>query len=169
MIVFERVENMIKDAMSVCSYFFKTAVGCIFPKRIQLQFFENVWVVVYPLMTSADRKVFCQFIRYETGDQPAELMTATFKIIKDWWEVEFFKNVFNGLDGSNRKSLILVWFYVMWCLQCGLYFITNKTQPLKALNIYLSAKLRIKKVNKKTPPFFFFYFNILPSISLAAV
>lgn len=149
MIVFERVKNVMEDAMSVCSYFFKTAVGCIFPKRIQLQFFEKVWVVVYPLMASADRKVFCQFIRYKTSDQPAELMTATFKIIKDWWEVEFFKNVFNGLDGSNRKSLILIWLYVMLCLQCSLHFVFNKIQPLKALNIYLSAKLRLLTMETK--------------------
>jgi len=47
------------------------------------------------------------------------------------------------LHGTNRKGLILVWLYRVWCLQCCLHFFDQKIQPLKALNIYLSAKLRL--------------------------
>ena len=42
--------------------------------------------------------------------------------------MKFFKNVFDGLYCPYRKGLILVWFYVVWCLQYGLNFITNKIQ-----------------------------------------
>jgi hypothetical protein len=48
-------------------------------------------------MASAYREIFCHFVGYQTGDQSAELMTAVFEVIKEWWEVKFFKNVFDGL------------------------------------------------------------------------
>jgi hypothetical protein len=38
-------------------------------------------------------------------------MTAVFEVIKEWWEMKFFKNMFDGLDGTNRKGLILIWLY----------------------------------------------------------
>ena len=49
---------------------------------------------------------------------------------------ERHQNLFYGLDGSNRKSLILIWRYMFKCLQCSLHFICNKTHSLKTLNYY---------------------------------
>ena len=79
-------------------------------------------------MTSAHGEVFGHFVGDKPGDQSAELMTAMFEVVKEWWEMKFFKNVCDDLEGPNRKGLISVWRYVFWCLQYGLYFITNKTQ-----------------------------------------
>ncbi len=77
-------------------------------------------------MASAHRKVFCHFIGDQSGDQSAERVTAMFEAVKEWCEMEFFKNCFDGLDGPYRKGLISVWLYVVWCLQCCLHFVANK-------------------------------------------
>ena len=90
--------------------------------------FQEQGIGGHPLVTFADREIFCHFVGDKSGDQSAELMTAVFEIVKDWWEMKFFKNVFDGLYCPYRKGLILVWFYVVWCLQYGLNFITNKIQ-----------------------------------------
>ena len=79
-------------------------------------------------MTFADRKIFCHLIGDKSDGESAERMTAVFEAVNEWREIEFFKNSFDGLDCPNRKGLILVWLYVVWCLQCCLDFITNKTQ-----------------------------------------
>ena len=90
--------------------------------------FQEQGIGGHPLVTFAYREIFCHFVGYQTSDQSAELMTAVFEVIKKWWEMKFFKNVFDGLYCPYRKGLILVWFYVVWCLQHGLNFITNKIQ-----------------------------------------
>ena len=74
-------------------------------------------------------------------------MTAVFEAVQEWWEMKFFKNMFDGVYCPYRKGLILVWLYVVWCLQYGLNFITNKIQTLKALNFYSNAKLGFKYKN----------------------
>ena len=79
-------------------------------------------------MASADREIFCHFVGDKSCDQSTELMTAMFEVIKEWWEVKFFETVFDGLYCPYRKGLILIWLYIVWCLQCCLDFITNKIQ-----------------------------------------
>ena len=65
-------------------------------------------------MTSAHRKVFCHFVGDKTCGESAERMTAVFKAVKERYEVNFFKNAFDGLYCPYRKGLILIWLYVMW-------------------------------------------------------
>ena len=55
-------------------------------------------------------------------------MTAMFEVVEEWRELEFIENVLDGLDGPNRKGLILVGLYMVWCLQCCLHFVANKIQ-----------------------------------------
>ena len=92
-----------------------------------MEIVQDQWID-HPLMTSAHGEVFGHFVGAKTGDEPAELMTAMFEAIEEWWEIQFFKNVCDGLEGSNRKGLILVWRYVVWCLQCCLHFCDPKIQ-----------------------------------------
>jgi hypothetical protein len=72
-------------------------------------------------------------------------MAAVFEAIEERWEMKIFKNSGDCLESSYRKGLIVVGLYVLWCLQCCLHFFDlKKIQPLKALNIYSSAKLRLR-------------------------
>ena len=77
-------------------------------------------------MTSADREILGHFVGDQPGHQSGELMTAVFEAVQEWWELEFIENVLDGLYGSYRKGLIVVWLYVVWCLQCCLHFFNPK-------------------------------------------
>ena len=66
-----------------------------------------------------------------------------FEVVKEWCEMEFFKNCFDGLDGSYRKGLILVGLYVVWCLQCCLHFVANKIQTAEGTLLLLSCETQV--------------------------
>jgi len=79
-------------------------------------------------MASADREILGHLVRYKTNGQPAEWMAAAFQAIEEWLEMKVFKKGGDGLECSYRKGLILVWLYVVWCLQCCLHFSKPKIQ-----------------------------------------
>ena len=60
-------------------------------------------------MASADREVLGHLVGDKTCDESAESMAAVFEAIEEWWEVEFFEEGADGVDGPDRKGLILVW------------------------------------------------------------
>ena len=128
MVFFEDLQDMSEDDLSVFPDFFKTAVEGIISEDGKMEVFQKYGVGCHPVMASADREVFGHFVGDKTGHQSGELMTAVFEAVQEWWELEFIENVLDGLYGSYRKGLILVWLYVVWCLQCCLHFSDPKIQ-----------------------------------------
>jgi hypothetical protein len=128
MVFFEDLQDMTENDLPLFTYFFETAVECIVSKIQEVKVFQKQGVGCHPLVASAYGEVFGHFIGDKSGDQSAEWMSAVFEGIQEWWELKFIENVLDGLYGSNRKGLILVWLYVVWCLQCCLHFVANKIQ-----------------------------------------
>ena len=81
MVFFEDLQDMSEDHLSVFPYFFQAAVEGIVSEDGEMEMFQKQGVGCHPLMTSADREVFCHFVADKPGDQSAELVTAMFKVV----------------------------------------------------------------------------------------
>ena len=81
MVFFQDSQDMSEDDQTVFPDFFQAAVEGIVSEDGEMEMFQKQGVGCHPLMTSADREVFCHFVADKPGDQSAELVTAMFKVV----------------------------------------------------------------------------------------